>query len=135
MSSTPLTEAIEKLRAAVYAALSPLAAPHGVYWLQAAQNAALPFIVYQSQDAGGKDVKHLGDYAWEGLVTVKALANSAGGQSGAEALLDAVLPGMSSLAATGYTFAVEHERPLVIPPDVSGTWTAAHLFRIGIYKP
>jgi hypothetical protein len=136
MSATPLTEAIEKLRAAVYTALSPLAAPHGVYWLQADQNAALPFVIAQSQDAGGRDVKHLGDYAWEGLVTIKALANGQSGNlSGAEALLRAVLPGMNSLAVSGYTFFVEHERPLVLPPDDQGVWQACSIFRVGIYKP
>ncbi len=134
MSATPLTEAIEKLRLAIYTALSPLASPHGVYWLQADQNAALPFVVYQSQDAGGKAVKHIGDYGWEGLVTIKALANSATRQSGADALLDAVLPGMQSLAVAGYSFLVEHERPLVIPPDDNGVWTAASIFRVAINK-
>jgi hypothetical protein len=132
MSATPITEAIEKLRAAIYTALSPLAAPSGVYWLQAAQTATLPFVIMQSQDAGGKAVKHLGDYAWEGLVTVKALATS---QSAAATLLAAVIPGMASLTSSGYTFLVEHERPIVIPPDVNGVWQAAQLYRVGIYKP
>jgi hypothetical protein len=135
LSTTPITEAIEKLRQAIYTALAPLAAPHGVYWLQADQSAALPYVIFQSQDAGGRKVLHLGDYAWEGLVTIKALANgTTGKQSGAAALLALVIPGMGSLASTGYTFSVEHERPIVIPPDAEGTWQAAQLYRVGIYK-
>jgi hypothetical protein len=132
MSPTPITEAIEKLRRAVSAALAPLAAPAGVYWMQAAQTASLPFVIFQSQDGGGEAVKHLGDYAWEGLVTVRALAVS---QSAAEVLLAAVIPGMASLASTGYTFFVEHERPLILPPNGNGTWQAGHIYRVGISKP
>jgi hypothetical protein len=135
MSLIPLTEAIEKVRLAIYTALSPLAAPHGVYWLQADQGVPLPYVIYQSQDGGGQDLKHLGDYAWEGLVTIRALANGESGkQSGAEALLDAVLPGMSGLAVSGYTFSVEHERPLVIPPDDNGVWQAGHIYRLRLYR-
>jgi hypothetical protein len=136
MSLVPLTEAIEKVRLAIYTALSPLAAPHGVYWLQADQEVAtLPYVIYQSQDGGGHDLTHLGDYAWEGLITVRALANGESGkQSGAEALLDAVLPGMNSLTVSGYSFSVEHERPLVIPPDDNGVWQAGQIYRLRLYR-
>lgn len=131
MSAAPLTEAIPVLRRAIAAALKPLAAPHGVYWLQAQQGAARPFVIFQSQDGGGRDVTYLGDYAWEGLVTIKALADS---QSAAETLLDVVLPGMGSLTTTGYSFFVERVRPLVLSPDVDGVWQSCGIYRVGIYK-
>jgi len=140
MSPTPILDAITLVRVAIRNALKPLAAPHGVYWLQADQSTpdqpvAYPYIIFQSQDLGGKDVKHLGDYGWQGLVTIRALADGPAGKlRGAEALLVAVLPGMDSLASAGYGFFVEHERPLVLPPDVDGIWQAGSIYRVGMYS-
>jgi hypothetical protein len=126
MSTTPILDAIPILRAAVYAALAPLNA--AIYWLQADQGVARPFVVYQSQDLGGSAVKRIGDHGWSGLVTVKAIADT---QGAAEALYATVAPGMGSLAHAGYGIIAEFERPLVIPP-LEDIWQSGGVFRVTI---
>jgi hypothetical protein len=125
--TTPIYAAIPVLRTAIYTALDPLTTA-GVYWQRAAQDAAQPYIIEQSQDAGGNAVKTIGALGWQGLVTVKALAPTL---SAAEALLAAVVPGMASLAHAGYSFVARYERPIIIPPD-GDTWQAAHQWRVFI---
>lgn len=123
----PIYSAIPVLRTAIYNALDPLTAA-GVFWQRATQGVALPYVIYQSQDAGGNAVKTIGAFSWQGLVTVKALAPSL---SAAESLLAAVVPGMAALSYSGYSFVSRYERPIVIPPD-GDTWQAAHQWRIFI---
>lgn len=123
---SPIYSALYIVRAAIFAALDPLTTSP-IYWQQAAQGVALPFVVYQSQDSGGKADKYLNAIGWEGLITVKALANN---QGAAETLINTVAPGMASLASIGYTLCAEYERPIVIPPDPNGVWQAAHQWRV-----
>lgn len=127
MPPTPLYSVLRALRFAIKAALQPLTAT-GVYWQRADQGVALPYIVYQSQDLGGQAVGTVGELAWSGLVTVKALATN---QSAAELLIAAVAPGMEALIYAGYSISARYVRPVVIPPD-GDTWQAAHQWRVGI---
>lgn len=123
---TPIFDAIKLVRAAIFAALDPLTtAP--VSWAQAPQGVDPPFVVYQSQDAGGRAEKHLNALGWSGLITVKAIATS---QSAAETLMSAVAPGMNSLTSVGYNIFAEYMQPIVIPPDDTGRWTTAHQWRV-----
>lgn len=126
MSPTPLYSAIAVLRKAIFEALDPLTSA-GVYWVQAAQGVALPFVIYQSQDNGGGSVKSVGALAWSGLITVRALAAN---QSAAETLMLAVAPGMASLSAAGYSIKTEYERPITIPPG--DAWQCGHIWRVSI---
>jgi len=126
MSTTPILDAIRILRTAIYAALSPLNS--AAYWQQADQGVARPFVVFQSQDAGGQAEKRIGDHGWSGLVTVKALADN---QSAAESLLATVAPGMASLSYAGRDIAAEFERPLVVPP-LDDVWQAGGIWRVFI---
>jgi len=128
MSPAPILDAMHILRTAIYQALDPLTSA-GVYWLQAQQSITLPYVIFQSQDGGGSSVKRIGDHGWSGLVTVRALATS---QSAAEALYTTVAPGMDGLSYVGYTIGVEFDRPLTIPPDVSGTWQTGGIWRVTI---
>jgi hypothetical protein len=127
MTVTPLYNAIQVVRFAVIAALDPLVTPP-VFWVRATQGVALPYVIAFSQDAGGNAVKTIGRMGWQGLVTVKALAPSL---SAAEALLTAVVPGMASLALTGYTFVARYERPIAIPPT-DDEWQCGHSWRVFI---
>jgi hypothetical protein len=149
MPPTPLYNAISILRTAITDALAPLMAaatpPAGVsyldsagrvkcYWTQAEQLDAnqqpvvLPYLIVQSQDNGGTAAKTVGELAWSGLVTVRALAAHL---AYAEALIGVVAPGMASLRAAGYSITVAYERPIVLPPQ-GGVWQAAHQWRIAI---
>ena len=121
----PIYDAIHIVRRAVFEALDPLTTA-GVYWQQAAQGAALPFVIYQSQDGGGSANKRLSNLGWQGLITVKALAAN---QSAAETLMLAVSPGMGALSATGYSISAEYERPIVLPPQ-DGVWQCCHQWRV-----
>lgn len=123
----PIYSAITVLRTAIFNALDPLTTA-GVYWQRATQGVAPPYVIAQSQDAGGNAVKTIGAFGWQGLVTVKAIAPTL---SAAEALLAAVVPGMASLAYTGFSFVSRYERPIIIPPD-GDIWQAAHQWRIFI---
>jgi hypothetical protein len=127
MAPTPIYPAIAVLRKAIFEALDPLTTA-GVYWVQAAQGAALPFVIFFSQDGGGQAEKTIGNLSWSGLVTVKALANS---QSAAETLMGATAPGMAAPTAAGYTISTNYQRPIVIPP-VDGVWQCGHLWRVFI---
>lgn len=126
MSTTPIYSALEIVRTAVYTALDALAT-NDVYWTQAPEGAALPLVIFQSQDAGGISVKNVGDLGWSGLITVRALATS---QSAAESLMETIASGMESLSApTGYTLTTEYERPIFIPP-ADGVWQTGHQWRV-----
>lgn len=126
MSTAPILDAIPLLRTAIYQALSPLAS--AVYWQQADQGVARPFVVYQSQDAGGQAEKRIGDHGWSGLVAVKAIADT---QSAAESLYATVALGMDNLAHAGYGMSAEFERPLVVPP-LDDVWQAGGTWRVFI---
>jgi hypothetical protein len=129
MSTAPIIPALEIVRKSIYTALDALTTS-GVYWLQSPESAALPLVIFQSQDLGGDSVKRVGDIAWSGLVTVRALATS---QGAAETLMNAIAPGMASLAVPiaypGYTISTEYERPIVIPP-ADGVWQSSHQWRV-----
>jgi hypothetical protein len=123
---TPIYNAVYLVRKAISDALDPLTTSP-VSWAQADEDIEPPFVIYQSQDAGGRAEKRLNELGWSGLITVKAIATN---QGAAETLMNAVAPGMASLSSAGYTIGAEYERPIVIPPDESGRWTAAHQWRV-----
>jgi hypothetical protein len=127
MPPTPVYSVIRILRYAIVAALDPLTTT-GVYWVQAKQGVALPFVIAQSQDNGGRGEKTVGALSWSGLVTIRALAAS---QSAAETLLEAVAPGMASLSSAGYTITTIYDRPITIPPR-DDTWQCGHIWRVHI---
>ena len=134
MPATPITDAIPKIRTALYAALTPLVGTYDgqakAYWLKAAQGAPLPLLIYQAQDGGGGDTSLLSTGGWAGLFTIKALASSA---AAAEALLATVPAALASLSVSGYSGQATYVRSLVLPP-LDGVHTAALVYRITLYQ-
>jgi len=130
VTAQPITDAIPRVRTALYAALAPLVGTYeGVaraYWLIAPQGAPLPLLVFQAQDGGGGDASLLGIGGWSGLFTIRALAAS---QSAAEALLAGVPAALATLSGMQATFV----RALVVPPE-DGVQTAALIYRITLYQ-
>lgn len=130
----PITDAIPRVRAALYAALAPLVGTYEgaakVYWLVAAQGAPLPLLIMQAQDGGGGDQSLLGAGGWSGLFTIKALAASA---SAAEALLAGAPGALQSLSTSGLSIQATFARSLVLPP-ADGAHTAALVYRITLYQ-
>jgi hypothetical protein len=124
--ATPIYDAIKLVRAAIFTALDPLTAVP-IYWQLAAEGVEPPFVVYFSQDNGGRAEKHLNALGWSGLVTVKAIATS---QGAAETLMLAVAPGMANLASGGYLLMAEYMQPVVIPVDADGRWQCCHQWRV-----
>lgn len=124
MTIAPIYDAIKLARFAIVPALDPLTSS-GIYWIEAPPTAVRPFVVIQSQDAGGISTPRLNSLGWSGLITVKALADTLGA---AETLLAAVAPGMDAIAApTNYDLSVRYVRPLALPPQdnvwqVGGMW-------------
>lgn len=137
MSVAPIYSAIRLVRFAITPALVALAGGRGVYWLQAPEGATLPYVIVQSQDAGGRAEPHLSALGWSGLITVKALANANGSGNAAlaaEALMEAVATGMDNLTApVGYDLSVAYERALVIPP-LEGVHQAGHIWRVTLER-
>ncbi len=137
MTITPIYSALRLVRFAIVPALSARSGGKGVYWLQAPENTAFPFVVVQSQDAGGLANPNLGSLGWTGLITVKTLANANGSgnaQALAESLMEAVAPGMDNLTApAGFDLSVNYSRPVVIPPS-EGVWQCAHVWRVNLER-
>ena len=134
MTVQPITDAIPRVRTALYAALAPLVGTYEgaarVYWLVAAQSTPLPLLIMQAQDGGGGDTSLLGVGGWSGLITIKALAASA---SAAEALLATVPPALASLSTSGLSIQATFVRSLVLPP-ADGAHTAALVYRITLFQ-
>lgn len=134
MTAAPITDAIPRVRTALYAALAPLVGSYNgqarAYWLVAAQGAPLPLLIFQAQDGGGGDESLLGVGGWSGLFTIKALASS---QSAAEALLATVPAALASLSTGGLSIQATFARTLVLPP-LDGVHTAALVYRITLYQ-
>lgn len=137
MTVAPIYSSLRLVRFAIRAALLALSSGKEVYWLQAGEGASMPYVVVQSQDAGGQGAFAIGAIAWSGLITVKALATANGSgnaQATAEALMEAVAPGMGSLAApAGYAIGARYVRPVVIPP-LDGVWQSAHTWRVRLER-
>lgn len=133
----PIYSSLRLVRFVIVPALTALSGGRGVYWLQATEGAAFPFVVVQSQDAGGVSNPNLGSLGWSGLITVKALAQANGtgnAQAAAESLMEAVAPGMDSLTAPAlYDLSVAYVRPIVIPP-LDGVWQSAHIWRVSLER-
>lgn len=126
----PILTSITLVRFAIVGALDPLTTS-GVYWIQAPSSAVRPFVVIQSQDAGGRGEANLNSLGWSGLITVKALADTLGA---AETLLAAVAPGMFAVVApANYDMAVVYERPVVIPP-LDNVWQVGHVWRVHLER-
>lgn len=134
MPAVPITDAVPKVRTALYAALSPLVAAYqGIpkaYWLQAPEGAPLPLLVFQAQDGGGKADDYLNSAGWSGLYTIRALADSA---TAAETLLSGVPAALAGLTVNGYGCTVQFQRSLVLPP-LDGVHTAALIYQIELYQ-
>lgn len=134
MTVQPLTDAIPRVRSALYAALAPLVGTYEgqakAYWLIASQGAPLPLLVFQAQDGGGGDGSLLGIGGWSGLFTIRALAAS---QSAAEALLAGVPAALAGLSTSGVSIQATFARALVVPP-LDGVHTAALIYRITLYQ-
>lgn len=132
--TTQIHEAIPVIRAAIYSALTPLAATYlglpKVYWLVADQGAPLPLFVFQSQDLGGRDASMLSLAGWRGEMTIKTLGRN---QAEADALLDGVHTAMAGLTASGFTVTATLLRPLVTRP-LDGVWQAGLIYTIELYR-
>jgi len=131
MTALPILDSITLVRFAVVPALKALSGAAGVYWTLAPQGTARPYVIVQSQDAGGVSVPRLGSLGWSGLITVKAVADSL---QAAEALLALIAPGMQGLAApTNYDLSVQFVRPVTIPPDCS-VWQAGLIWDVQLER-
>jgi hypothetical protein len=137
MTVVPIYNAIELVRMAIVPALTARSGGRTVYWLQAGEGAAYPFVVVQSQDDGGAGVPNLGSLGWSGLITVKVLAQANGNnnpQAAAEALMATIAPGMDALTApTLYDLSVIYQRPAIVPPS-QGVWQCAHIWRVTLER-
>ena len=129
MTTTPIYDAITRMRYAVSAALTARTS-RGVYWLEAPSGATRPFVVFQSQDLGGRGERQIGALDWSGLIVVKAVADSVGA---AEALMGQVAPGMEALTTPSHTITAIYDQPIVLPPDGS-IHQAAHQWRVSIHR-
>lgn len=127
MPYVAITDAVPKVRTALYTALSALGA---AYWLQAPEGTALPLIVFQAQDGGGLDDSYLNSAGWSGLYTIRALADS---PSAAETLLAGVPAAIAGLTVSGYSSRTRFVRSLVLPPT-DGAHTAALVYEVELYQ-
>lgn len=131
MTIAPILDSLTLARFVIVPALKVLSGSAGVYWTQAPQGTARPYVIVQSQDAGGVSVPRLGSQGWSGLITVKAIADSL---QAAEALLAAVAPAMQSLSApSGYDLSVTFVRPVAIPPD-GAIWQAGLIWDVQLER-
>lgn len=82
-----------------------------------------PYLVYDSQDGGGKLNQYVGSKGWRGLITVRAVADF---QDEAEAALAPAYTAMLSLSApSGYSIGAVYIRPITIPPTAEVRYAAA----------
>lgn len=125
----PIYDAIPRVRFSITAALQARTS-RPVYWQEAPGTAVRPFVVFQSQDAGGRAERQIGALDWSGLIVVKAIADTIGV---AEQLMATVAPGMETLTSTGYSVSSAYDHPIVIPPD-GNLWQAAHMWRVSIHR-
>lgn len=134
MPAVAITDAIPKIRAGLFAALSPLVDDYqGIakaYWLQAPIGAPLPLLVYQAQDGGGSEDDFLNSAAWTGLYAIRALGST---PVDAETLLAGVPAALAGLSVSGYTARSTFVRSLVLPP-LDSVHTAALIYRIALYQ-
>ena len=126
MSVTPITD-IETIIATAFAtALSGVGV--AAYYRLAPQGTALPYVVYQPQDAyRPRDV--VGNRFGSALILVKALHSTA---SGARSLLATAHTGIAAgLTYSGYTLAANYEQSPVLPWD--GTvYQSGHIYRVTV---
>jgi hypothetical protein len=133
--TTPITNALDIVTQALHSALSPLVGSHQgnpkCYWLVAEQGATLPYLVYQSQDLGGRDASMLNVAGWEGEITIKSTAVDKGA---AQTLLATVPAAMEALAnPSGFTLTATFIRPLVIPAKDT-RYTAALIYKLELFR-
>lgn len=130
MTIAPIVDAVKIARFAIVPALDPLTTS-GIYWIAAPPTAVRPFVVVQSQDAGGVSTPRLNSLGWSGLITVKALADTLGA---AEALLLAVAPGMDAISApTNYDLSVRYVRPVALPPQ-DNVWQCGAIWEVNLER-
>lgn len=117
--SGPVYDAIPVMRGAVAAALGASA-----HW-QRNEDAAptRPYLIFDSQDGGGRADAYVGCIGWEGLVTVRAVADF---QDEADAALAPAFTAMQSLSApSGYAIGARFVRPITLPPTGETRYAAA----------
>jgi hypothetical protein len=129
----PITNAIPVVRTALYAALSPLVSTYlgikKVYFVQAAQGAPLPFIIYQPQ-SNGEDASFLNGNGYQGLWTIRAMADT---QGGAETLLNTVVAPIAAITtAGGYSFVATFFQ-VIVPPPLDGVWQSGLVYRVRMF--
>jgi hypothetical protein len=131
----PMSAAIPIVKAALFAALAPLvehdaAGLASVYWAESPLGHAATWLVFQSQDNGGKAEPMIGMRGWSGLITVKAYAPT---DDAIDILLPRVELAMQTPAQpTGYRITLLETRPLTIPASDS-IYAGGLLFRLAIY--
>lgn len=127
---TAIPTALARLRTVIPALLDSLVAG-AVYEQQAPPNAALPCIVWHSQDGGGQAAPRVGIIAWDGLITVRAFAVSQDAANALALTIATTLPGRTLVS--GDRVAIDLDRPLIIPASgVTTTYTAAFVFRAAV---
>ena len=135
MTIMPMSAAIPIVKAAIYTALSPLVAEDdaglpSVYWQEGQLGHAATWLVFDSQDKGGKAEETMGGRGWSGLITVRAYAPD-------DNTIDLLLPLVELAMQTpaqpaGYSITLLETRPLTIPASDSIS-AGGLLFRLAVY--
>jgi len=138
MTDAPILSAETILTTAIVTALTPFVGTFNsrpkAYYQLAEQGAPLPYVVFQFQS----DITRLdwiGNSGATVLLTIKALVSAAQGNNSKAArdLLALVAPGLSTVAASGYSVAARYVRSPTLPPS-GGVAQALHIYRLRIER-
>lgn len=131
-----ISQALPNVKAAVFAAMSPLVGLDGeslpaVYWEEATAARPKTYLVFQSQDNGGKQVPSIGGRGWTGLITIKAYAPT---HDEVDLLLPRVELAMASATApAGYDLTVMECYPLTLRSG-DASKAGGLIFRLALYR-
>ena len=118
------TKVFPLVRQAITTALTTVAGGR-IYWLQAPDDATYPYVVFQSQDAGGKRNDYMSANGWRGLITFRVYSTD---PDTADTTLQSIPTLLDSVAVSTYTFRALPETPVPYPPQEYGgtrVYTAA----------
>jgi hypothetical protein len=133
MTTVPILTAEQLLIDALKAALTPYVGTYDgrpkAYYLQAEQDAPLPFLIFQFQSDIGR-LDWIDNTGAEVLVTLKALAANG---STARTLLNDAAPALENLSAPGFTITARYERT---PGTLltNGIYQALHVYRVRVER-
>lgn len=133
----PITDAMDIVTASFQTALAPLCGIHPdgypkCYWHKVEEGAPLPVMVYQSADGGGSDASMLGLGGWQGDMIVKVLARTnEAAKAGMAGVADALMNHLTVSGAFTIQATFVHQVPI---PPLDNVWTAAHKYRVTLFR-